>query len=446
MRAAMKFNSWGNYPVLSKDVYPFASTSALKNILTKPHELICYGNGRSYGDSALNKQIIDVKPHHYFLNFDPQEGLLHCQSGILLSEILEAFVPRGFFLSVTPGTKYITLGGAIASDVHGKNHHVAGSFSDSVVEFRLMLNTGEIITCSREQNTDFFKATCGGMGLTGVILDAKIKLRPVYSTGIEQTTIKTRNLKETFEAFEQHQDFTYSVAWIDCLAKGENLGRSLLMLGEHMPGENISGEERDHTNLIYRESNKVTLPFYFPSFLLNKFSVKAFNALYYGKSKNGLSKQCVTLNNFFYPLDSITQWNKMYGKKGFIQYQFVLPLKNSYDGLVTILTKIANSGKGSFLAVLKLFGRGNSNWLSFPKEGYTLALDFKIEPGLFELLDELDQCILEYGGRFYLAKDARVSKTVFEAGYPAIAQFREFRSKHKMNQKFNSLQSSRLGI
>ncbi len=432
----MKIHNWGNYPVIESHIYPFENEENLQQIIFNNDELIAWGNGRSYGDSALNKNLIDIKSHNYFLSFDQDNAILHCQSGILLSEILETFLPRGFFLSVTPGTKFITVGGAIASDVHGKNHHMAGSFSDSVIEFRLMLNTGKIITCSQNNNIVFFKATCGGMGLTGVILDAKIKLQPVKSTFIDQICIKTRNLKETFEAFEQYQGVTYSVAWIDCLAKGKELGRSLLMLGEH------SG----NGNLDYHQVTKLTLPFYFPSWVLNKTAVQTFNAFYYAKRRTRYSQQSVTLDSFFYPLDAIAQWNKMYGKNGFVQYQFVLPLNSSYEGLEKILTKIAASGKGSFLAVLKLFGKGNSNWLSFPMQGYTLALDFKIQPGLFKLLDELDQFVMEYGGRIYLAKDARVSKAVFETGYPFIQQFRDLRATQQMQEKFSSLQSLRLDI
>lgn len=428
--------SWGNYPQTDNTVWNFKTPKELQQIINKNNKLIPYGNGRSYGDSALSKNLIDVKQYNYFLDFDEVNGILHCQAGVMLSEILQVFVPKGWFLSVTPGTKLITVGGAIASDVHGKNHHVAGSFSDSVIEFTMMLPSGEVIICSHDDNSDFFKATCGGMGLTGIILNAKIKLKPINSSMIDQVSIKTKNLKETFEAFEQYKEYTYSVAWIDCLAKGNNLGRCLLMVGEHA----------DDGNLKYGGGFKATIPFEFPTFALNNFSVKIFNMLYYSKAKSGISKQTVSLDSFFYPLDAIGHWNRIYGKNGFTQYQFVLPVKKSYEGLSKILSKIANSGKGSFLAVLKLFGKGNANWLSFPMEGYTLALDFKIESGLFELLDEIDKIVLDFGGRFYLSKDVRVSKETFEVGYNDISKFRDFRHNNKMSEKFNSLQSERIGI
>lgn len=432
----MSLLSWGNYPKVENSVYKFDNQETLEKVIRKHDELIAYGNGRSYGDSALSENLIYVKPYNYFLGFDKKNGILSCQAGVLLSEILEVFVPRGWFLSVTPGTKLITIGGAIASDVHGKNHHVAGTFSNWVVDFKMMLPDGKITTCSHEENYDLFKATCGGMGLTGVILEAKIKLKPISSSMIDQVTIKTKNLKETFEAFEAYKAYTYSVAWIDCLAKDDGLGRCLLMVGEHANDRNFE----------YESKRKVSIPFEFPSFALNNVIVKAFNALYYGKAKEGISKQKVGIDSFFYPLDAIGHWNRIYGKNGFTQYQFVLPLEKSYEGLEKILTKIAASGKGSFLAVLKLFGKGNANFLSFPMEGYTLALDFKIETGLFELMDELDEIVLKYGGRFYLAKDVRVIKETFEEGYKDIDKLRKLRKEYKMDKKFNSLQSKRVGI
>ena len=340
------------------------------------------------------------------------------------------------FLKVTPGTKLITVGGAIASDVHGKNHHVEGCFSECVEMFNLMLPDGEIVKCSKTENSELFHATCGGMGLTGVILDVKISLKKINSKFIDQTTIKTKNLKETFEAFENNKDKTYSVAWIDCLAKGDELGKCLLMVGDF----------RDDGKLDYKTEIKINVPFNFPSFALNTLSVKAFNWLYYGKVKERVTKQRVDIDAFFYPLDAIGNWRRIYGKKGFTQYQFILPKETSFDGLEKILKTIADSGKGSFLAVLKLYGKANDNYLSFPMEGYSLALDFKIEKGLFDLLDQLDEIVVDHGGRIYLAKDARVSKEVFEQGYPQIDKFRELRKKYKMDEKFNSLQSRRVGI
>ncbi len=358
------------------------------------------------------------------------------QSGVLLSEILQVFVKRGWFLKVTPGTRLITVGGAIASDVHGKNHHLVGCFSQCVESFDLMLPDGQIVSCSKSENVELFRATCGGMGLTGIILDATIALNRVNSAFLDQQTIKTRNLAETFATFENNQDAAYSVAWLDCLAKGEHLGRSLLMLGDF----------RDDGDLDYHLKSKPGIPFNFPGFILNSWSIGAFNTLYYAKAGKGGRQQKIDIDSFFYPLDAIANWNRIYGSKGFVQYQCVLPRDASLSGLQAMLKIISDKGKGSFLAVLKLCGHANDNYLSFPLEGYSLALDFKIEPGLFDLLNLLDEILVDHGGRIYLAKDARVSQSIFEKGYPGIGQFRQLRQQYKMNEKFNSLQSRRVGI
>ena len=432
----MSFMSWGMYPKVKNTVFKFDKKKTLRKIINEHDELIPCGNGRSYGDSALNSNIIDVRSKDCFIDFNEETGLLHVQAGVLLSEILESFVPRGWFLKVTPGTKFITVGGAIASDIHGKNHHIEGCFSKCIKDFKIMLADGEVITCSKEVTADLFKATCGGQGLTGVILDAKIYLKKINSKYIDQTTIKTKNLEETFRAFEEYRDKSYSVAWIDCLAKGNKIGKCLLMVGDF----------RDDGRLDYRANKQKSIPFNFPSFILNNWSVRAFNWLYYRKAKQKISEKIVDIDTFFYPLDAVKNWNRIYGKNGFIQYQFILPKESSYKGLEEVLTTISRSGKGSFLAVLKLYGEVNDNYLSFPMKGYSLALDFKIEKGLFDLLDKLDEIVVKYKGRIYLAKDVRVSKKTFEEGYPQIEIFRQYRKKNKMDIKFQSLQSKRIEI
>ncbi len=432
----MSLLSWGKYPKIKNTVFRFEKEEILKPIIKTYRSIIPYGNGRSYGDSALSDIVIHMRPHDYFINFDEQKGLLHVQSGVLLSEILESFVPRGWFLKITPGTKLITVGGAIASDVHGKNHHVEGCFSECVQEFEIMLADGQVTTCSKESTPELFKATCGGMGLTGIILNAKIYLKKINSQFIDQTTIKTKNLKETFDAFEEYKKSPYSVAWIDCLAKGNNIGRCLLMVGDF----------RDDGQLDYSHQSNLSVPFDFPSITLNSWCVRSFNWLYYKKVKQRVSKQKVDIDTFFYPLDAIQHWNRIYGKKGFTQYQCILPKESSYEGLKEILEIISDSGKGSFLAVLKLYGKANDNYLSFPMEGYSLALDFKMDKGLFELLDKLDKIVLQYTGRIYLTKDVRVNKETFEQGYPQIETFRQYRKDHNMDKKFQSLQSQRVEI
>lgn len=426
----MKLSGWGRFPVV--ETRPLGSIQA--DWWQRP--FISLGNARSYGDAALAACHLPAQRCNRFLDFDAHTGLLSCETGVLLADIIDAFLPRGWFLSVTPGTKLITVGGAIASDVHGKNHHIQGCFSQCLEWFDLLLPTNEVLRCSLTENTDLFHATCGGMGLTGVILRAAFYLKPVKSQWINQTTIKTTNLKQTFEAFEQNQHHTYSVAWIDCLAKGEQLGRSLLMLGEF-------SEDGD---LAYKSKPKKNIPIDFPAFALNTLSVKAFNTLYYGKATEGTSTQRVDVDTFFYPLDAINNWNRIYGKNGFIQFQFILPKASSFEGLTQVLKSISQAGMGSFLAVLKLYGAENKNWLSFPMEGYSLALDFKMQSGLAEFISDLTDQVVALGGRVYLAKDALLSKDQFEQSYPHVEQFRALRKELNLNCHFQSLQSQRLGL
>jgi len=432
----MKFMSWGMYPKVDNIPLIFKNEQRLKELVRNYRNIIPFGNGRSYGDSALGENIVDTKSMNQILDFNEELGLIHIEAGVLLSDILEKCVPSGWFLKITPGTKLITIGGAIASDVHGKNHHIEGSFSESIEEFRIMLPKGEIVTCTKKETPDLWKATCGGMGLTGIILDAKIYLKKINSKFIDQTTIRTNNLKETFEAFEVYKDLPYSVAWIDCLAKDEKIGRCVLMAGEFKNDENLK----------YKPKKQIYIPLLYPEIMMKHWVMRLFNNMYYNAAKKGVSKQTVDIDTFFYPLDVAKEWNRIYGKAGFVQYQFIFPKNTSYQGLEKILKILSESGKGSFLAVLKLYGAANDNYLSFPMEGYSLALDFKIDDGIFDLLDELDKVVLEFKGRIYLTKDARVSKEVFEKGYPMIEKFRKFREDNQMNTVFQSLQSKRVGI
>jgi decaprenylphospho-beta-D-ribofuranose 2-oxidase len=402
----------------------------------RPGRWIAHGLGKSYGDSALNSRVLMTRRFNKLLDFDPQEGIVTCESGVTLAELIAVFLPRGWFLTVTPGTKLITVGGAIASDVHGKNHHGAGCFSKAVVSLRLMLPDGRTLQCSPSENADLFRATCGGMGLTGLILDATLRLRPVRSAYIRETVIRCRNLREGFEQFESNRQVGYSVAWIDCLATGDDLGRSVLMLGEHA----------DDGRLALPPVRPASVPVECPDFVLNHWSVTLFNRLYYRTHPSRVIERPTSIDAFFFPLDRIAHWNRLYGPRGFTQYQVVLPKAASFEGLRRILQKIAAAGIGSFLAVLKLFGPQNENPLSFPVEGYTLALDFKIQPRLFPLLEELDRMVLDYGGRLYLAKDVRMSRKTFQAGYPGWEAFAALRSQYGLRDRINSLQAERLGL
>ncbi len=427
---------WGRYPKVDATIARPSSQHEVAAELSQTEGQIAFGLGRSYGDSGLAARVIQTRGLDRFLNFDEDSGVLTCEAGVSLDEILRVFVPRGWFLPVTPGTRFVTVGGAIASDVHGKNHHKDGTFCRHVLRMELLLGNGERVESSPSENPDLFHATCGGMGLTGIILNASFRLIPIRSSLIRETIIKAPNLEAALEGFSAQAGVTYSVAWIDCLARGKNLGRSLLMLGEH------AGEGP----LRMRAGQALPVPFEMPAALLNHATVKLFNAAYYGKARRGAHARLTPFEPFFHPLDILTKWNRMYGRPGFLQYQFVLPMAAGPAGLREVLERIAASGRGSFLAVLKVFGPANENMLSFSMEGYTLALDFKVEPAVFRLLDELDAVVSHHGGRLYLTKDARMSAAMFRSGYPRWEEFQQVRVKYHALGRFASLQSKRLEL
>jgi FAD/FMN-containing dehydrogenase len=433
--------NWGNYPVMESEEKSFSSSDQLHALVQSTDGYIARGNGRCYGDASLASKTFSTLKYDKMLSFDADAGLLSCQSGVTLDQVLEVVVPRGWFLPVTPGTKFITVGGAVASDVHGKNHHVDGSFSNHVQELELVLPSGESITCSPSRQGDLFEATCGGMGLTGVIVRVTFRLKKITTSFIKQKQIQASNLQELIELFEKYQHYTYSVAWVDCLKKGEHFGRSILMLGEHAEMADLTAKQKQHP-LALPSKRQLVFPINLPSWVLNRFTVQLFNLLVYHKNLKREVNNVISYEPFFYPLDAVLHWNRLYGKKGFVQYQFVLPL-NAKQGLVDIMKLISSRGLGSFLTVLKVFGKQESI-ISFPREGYTLALDFPVRPGLFDFLDELDHIVLEFGGRLYMSKDARMKPEVLQAGYPGLEQFRAIVKKYNPDDKIRSVQSERL--
>jgi len=435
MTYTSKISGWGGFPKKKAQLLSPHSYSAMQAEVQTKQTLISRGMGRSYGDSANASVVLQTTLCDHFIEFDTNAGLLTTESGITLREILKVIVPKGWFLPVTPGTSYVTLGGAIASDVHGKNHHVAGTFGEHVKSMTLLLGTGEVVNASPTEHIDLFQATCGGMGLTGVILHATIQLFPIQSSFINQKIIKADCIETACEMFEENTKATYSVAWIDCLATGKNLGRSVLMLGEHANNGGL--------NLAIK--NPITTPIHTPASLLNRMTIKTFNSAYWHIAKDNKT-HTVPLMSYFYPLDAIGSWNKLYGKAGFVQFQFVIPKADGVANMRKLLTEIAKSGQGSFLAVLKQFGRANENLLSFPTEGYTLALDFKITTSIVKLLYELDDMVTHMGGRVYLTKDAVMRETTFKSTYPKWKQFESVRQKYGAIGKFCSTQSMRLGL
>lgn len=401
-----KVTNWGNFPIVEKEMKSEDSFRKIKEFVQNHNEVIARGNGRCYGDASLGEHIFSTKKLNKFISFDRLNGIIECESGVLLSDVLEISVLQGYFLYVTPGTKLISVGGAIASDVHGKNHHSEGCFSEYVLDFKLMTENGDIIICSKEENSEKFYATIGGMGLTGIILSARFKLKNIETAYIRQESIKAENLDEIFRLFDESESWTYTVAWIDCLQKGKDIGRSILMRGEHAFAHELP-QKFSKNPLRLKKKFSPTVPFYFPGFVLNALTVKLFNLLYYKRQTKKEVKNIIDYETYFYPLDAVNDWNKIYGKSGFIQYQMVIPKENGKEGMKKILETIANSGNGSFLAVLKLFGKNNPEaYNSFPIEGYTLALDFKVNSKLKKLVEQLDQTVQDFGGRIYLTKDS----------------------------------------
>lgn len=435
---------WGRYPVRDCTVWQPTTPQGLHETLPPLPACIARGNGRSYGDASLNPgATIDMLRLDRLIAFDEGTGTLTCEAGVLLSDIVTAFVPRGWFPPVTPGTRMVTIGGMIASDVHGKNHHVAGSFCDHVDWIDLDLGDGRVLRCSPSEHADLFAATCGGMGLTGIIVRAAFRMLKIETAYIRQRTLRAANLEQALAVFEQSQGSTYSVAWIDCLATGKALGRSAILLGEHARVAEL--DERRRGDPLHRAARKPrSVPIDFPDFALSGFNVKLFNQFYYAMQRPG--DALVGLDPYFYPLDALTDWNRIYGRRGFVQYQCVLPLASSEAGLRRLLAAISAAGAGSFLAVLKRMGPASFGLLSFPMEGYTLALDFPATPANLALLETLDSITTDHGGRIYLTKDARMPPQMVTQGYLRLPEFRELRAHYGLNQRFSSLLSQRLGL
>jgi FAD/FMN-containing dehydrogenase len=385
--------------------------------------LLPYAQGRSYGDVCLNDGGEALVTHNLkrLIHFDRQHGVLRAEAGVTLAEILQLIVPTGWFLPVTPGTQFVSLGGAIANDVHGKNHHQVGTFGRHVRCFELLRSDGERLLCSAAENPNWFRASVAGLGLTGLITWAEIQLIPVNNPLINEEVIRFGNVDEFFElSRESAENFDYTVSWLDCMASGKNLGRGLFMRGNHAPPQ---------WPLKYKQTppGGWRIPFDFPHIALNHWSIWGFNQLYYHKQLRKFSQHVVHYEPFFYPLDGLTDWNKIYGKRGFFQHQCVVPHEDKAV-IKDILKTIAASGLGSFLAVLKVFGDVPSpGMMSFPRPGVTLALDFPNHgEQTLTLFKKLDALVRDSKGAIYPAKDANMSGTHFRQFYPSWEKFSEF--------------------
>lgn len=417
------YQSWGRVEDVEQEVHVLQSRHDAPPPVMDSRNALPFGLGRSYGDSCLNDGgDLWVTPWmDKILSFDSEQGLLRCEAGMSLATILQWAVPRGWFLSVTPGTKFVTVGGAIANDVHGKNHHRAGTFGHHVTCLELLRSDGQRMLCSREENPEWFAATLGGLGLTGLITWAEFRLKRIDCPLIDSETLRFENLDHFFElAAESDASHEYTMSWIDCVAKGDKLGRGLFMRGNWLSG---SGDGR-----AQRTPPSIPIPFNAPSRLLHPVVVQTFNALYYRKQRADQVRKPVPYDPFFYPLDRLLQWNRLYGSRGFYQYQCVVPFEHSREPIRDILRLIAESGQASFLAVLKLFGNQPSEGLlSFPRPGITLALDFANRgESTLRLFRELDGIVRQADGALYPAKDGRMTSEDFQRWYPQWETFSTF--------------------
>ncbi len=397
-----------------------------------------HGQGRSYGDSCLNDRhtLLLTERLNRWIHFDRSTGVLRCEAGVTLSEIIRFALPQGFFLPVSPGTQFVSVGGAIANDIHGKNHHSGGNFGHWVRRMELLRSSGQRIECSPNENPEWFSATIGGLGLTGLITWAEIQLKPVQNPWISQEVVRYSSLQDFFRISEQSEsDYEYTVSWIDCLARGKNLGRGLFIRGNHAASQISPTISARATPLMGRALARV--PFDAPSFSLNRFTLKAFNTAYYWKQFAQVQRSITHYRPFFYPLDAVLHWNRIYGKPGFYQYQCVVPYAfDQGDAIREILDRIAAAKTGSFLAVLKTFGNKPSlGMLSFPRPGVTLALDFPNTGGkVLKLMESLDEVVSRVGGALYAAKDARMSPQLFRLSYPRWKEFED----HYRDPQFSS--------
>ena len=433
----VSLSGWGNNLNILSNVYSPESNDEIIDIIlnSKVSNFITRGLGRSYGDSALADNVISLKNYKKILNFDDGQGIIECSSNYSLGELIKFIVEKGWFFNVTPGSKFVTIGGAIASDVHGKNHHADGSFADYVLSLKIITAEGKLYNCSKEENPQLFEATCGGMGLTGIIISAKIRLLKIKSKFIDAQIIKTKNLNETIVKFKELNDNKYLIAWIDTTAKNEAKGRSIIFIGNHSR----------EGSLGLKEKKTISIPSKFPGFILNKYTIQLFNKIYYHFHKNK-KKSKQNLNSFFYPLDNINNWNNLYGKNGFVQIQVLIEEKDPEMIIKKILNFFQKKDQHTFLSTFKEFGKGNSNYLSFPNKGYTLTMDLKMTKKLNDIYQEFEDLLKNYKTKIYLTKDSFISAQYFKKTYNNYIKFEEIKNKHDPLNLINSLQSKRIGI
>lgn len=448
-----QLSGWGRTAWTVADVVHSTDPGQIAHTLQTVGErgAIARGLGRSYGAAAQNAGgvVLELTSEHDPLGIDaildPITGTLDVASSVSLDSILRMCVPRGWFVPVTPGTRFVTVGGAIASDVHGKNHHFDGSFGQHVSSLTLMLSSGEIVELSPHSRPDWFWATVGGMGLTGVILRATISMLPIESSKVRVETERLPHFDAVCEAMSTEGDdgdYRYSVCWVDLLATGSSMGRGVLTRGDHAKRSDVSDDEP----LAYDPRLRISAPGWVPNGLLNKWSIKAFNEAWFRKAPSKRHVGMESIPAFFHPLDGVNKWNRLYGSQGFIQYQFIVPL-NRTDVLRKVIETFSAAGVASFLAVLKRMGPQNPAPMSFPTEGWTLTLDIAAGiKGLAELLSRVDAMVLDAGGRHYLAKDSHVSPSAVRRGYPRLEEWMNVQHQMDISGMWRSDLARRLGL
>ena len=426
-------SGWGNYKTIKSNIYMPQDMTELKNIIKKNRKYTIRGMGRSYGDSSLGKNIISLNKFKKFINLDTKKGLIYCSSNSTIHEILDIIVMEGYFLKVTPGSKFISVGGLIASDVHGKNHHIDGTFCDHLLEIEILLSNGRILKINKKKDNDLFKATCGGLGLTGIIISAKFKILKIKSSYMTQKIIKSYSLKDTIRYLEKFNHNKYVVGWIDT-ANYNKLGRSVIYVADHYKNGGLN----------FNIKNKINLKsiFQFFSFISVNFVLKKMSSFYFNMHSNNKDK-IIHLNKFFYPLDIIRGWNFFYGKKGFVQFQILIRKKNAINNLNKIISYLIKNDQISFLSTIKKLGNKNNNYLTFPDNGYTLTMDIKKNVKMKNVFNNLEKFLIKIDSKIYLTKDSLLSKKHFYKSYIHLNKFKKNLS--KLN-KFTSLQSERLKI
>jgi decaprenylphospho-beta-D-ribofuranose 2-oxidase len=440
---------WGRTAPTPATVVPAGSLDQVRDAVAAAdgRGVVARGLARSYGDAAQNAGglVLDMTAADRVLHADLETGLVDVEAGISLDELMNRFVPQGFFVPVTPGTRLVTVGGAIAADIHGKNHHVAGSFGSHVRWLDLLTADGEVHRVGPDSDPDLFWATVGGMGLTGVVLRAQVQLKAIESSRCLVDTDRTPDLASLMTLLtETDHLYEYSVAWIDTLAKGRRMGRSVVTRGRFATRDELPAERRSDP-LAYHGSIKVSVPDVFPPGLLNLATVAAFNELWYRKAPKRKRDQLQSIPTFFHPLDAVGSWNRIYGPRGFVQYQFTVPFGQE-EAMREALGRLSSFGTASFLAVLKRFGPGNPGMLSYPSPGWTLALDIPVMKGLTGLLDQLDELVVAAAGRIYLAKDSRLRAATFEKMYDQLDRFRAVRKQVDPDGVFTSDLARRLAL